>query len=116
MLQLSGAHLHADEHGYVGAPEVSYSHTHVHPDAGHVHQHADGGAHSAHDHDDARDVSLVDPALSSFKLPFALFALFILFALVPQFRIFGMAEFLFPILSGRFARWRPPLRAPPLSA
>lgn len=115
MLQLSGAHVHASESGYIGAPKVSYHHTHEHSqDAAHHHDDATGNPER--DHEDMRDVSLLDPALSTFKMPLALLVILILFAVAPVFRVLATAEFVCRVLSGRYTRWRPPLRAPPLYA
>lgn len=122
MLQLSGPHIHADEHGYIGVPETSYSHSHTHDDHGADHHdggvtHADeeSGA-SGRDYGDARDVSLLDLALSAFKLTLALLVFAFLFTILPRVRTPVSADFVQPILSGRHTRWRPPLRAPPLLA
>jgi hypothetical protein len=115
MLQLSGAHVHADETGYIGVPEVSYKHSHGHHD-GDAHHHDAGTGHSDGDHEDMRDVSLQDAALSTFKMPLALIAFLILIVVVPTFRRLISTDYIYPILSGRHTRWRPPLRAPPLHA
>lgn len=124
VLQLSGLHVHADEHGYIGAPETSYEHSHVHQDHRVLHDqhradlaHADHAAPDAlHDHGDARDLSFFDLALSGFKLPLAIIALVVLIVLMPRVRTLASEELVRPILSGRHTRWRPPLRAPPRAA
>ena len=109
MLQLSGAHVHADETGYVGTPEVSYQHSHNH-------HHDDGVGESSSDHEEMRDVSLLDAALSTFKMPLALIAVLVLIAVAPSLRLLFSTDYVYPVLSGRHTRWRPPLRAPPLHA
>ena len=115
MLQLSGAHVHADETGYIGLPEVSYKHSHGHHDDGDAHHH-DAGAEDSGGDRDMRDVSLLDAALSTFKMPLALLAFLILIVAVSTFRRLISTDYIYPILSGRHTRWRPPLRAPPLNA
>ena len=116
MLQLSGAHVHADETGYIGVPEVSYKHSHRHHHDGDAHHHDDVVGGSDGDREDMRDVSLLDAALSTFKMPLALIVFLILIAVAPTFRLLVSTDYLCPILSGRHTRWRPPLRAPPLKA
>lgn len=120
MLQLSGLHLHADAHGYIGGPETSYSHTHTHDHHGADHHDrsdaADGDDASSapgHDYDDARDVSLLDLALNTFKSTLAILAFVLLLPIAPRVRALACADLAYPILSGRHTRWRPPLRAPP---
>jgi hypothetical protein len=49
-------------------------------------------------------------------MPLALLVILILFAVAPVFRMLATADFVFRVLSGRYTRWRPPLRAPPLYA
>ena len=116
MLQLSGAHVHADETGYIGTPEVSYQHSHNHHHDGEAHHHDDGIGDSVSDHEDMRDVSLLDAALSTFKMPLALIAVLVLIAVAPSLRLLFSTDYVYPVLSGRHTRWRPPLRAPPLTA
>ena len=123
MLQLSGLHMHADAHGYIGVPETPYSHIHTHEHHGLLHHDGTGVAHadedraaSGHDYDDARDVSLLDLALSTFKLTLATLALVCLFLISPRVGTPVRLHFVYPVLSGRHTRWRPPLRAPPLLA
>ena len=122
-LQLSGAHLHADERGNISAPVTSYSHGagRHHDHGGHHHRSHDDqrnmhGPTDEHDQDHATDVSLLDLALSSAKLPIAILALVLLFALLPYVRVLAGTDFVHPVLSGRHTRWRPPLRAPPQPA
>jgi hypothetical protein len=123
-LQLSGIHVHADENGYIGVPETPFSHSHVHHD--HHDGHRTGAANVDHSNhggpgdsggfEDARDVSLLNLALSIFKMPLAIFALVVLFALLPSVKEFLSFHFVYRVLSGRHTRWRPPLRAPPQPA
>ena len=123
-LQLSGVHVHADDSGYIGVPETPFTHSHGHHshkdahhddplDAGHE-DHGDIG--QSGDYDAARDVSLLDLALSLFKLPLAILALVLLFALLPGIKAYVSFHFVYRVLSGRHTRWRPPLRAPPQPA
>jgi len=115
-LQLSGVHVHADASGYVGVPETPFTHSHVHHDHHDAH-HADaGGAGPISGGEEARDVSLLDLALSLFKVQLAILALVVLFALFPSVRVLLSFDFVYRILSGRHTRWRPPLRAPPQPA
>ena len=116
-LQFSGVHVHADESGYVGAPETSFSHSHSHDDHDAAAHHG-GTRHDDHaaNYEGARDVSVLDLALGLFKLPLALLALFLLFAIFPRVKTLAGTEIAYPVLSGRHTRWRPPLRAPPIPA
>jgi hypothetical protein len=106
MLQLTGLHAHANEHGYIGVPETANSHTHSHASD-------HDGDHHRHDYEDARDVSLFEIASGAFKSPLAIPALILLFSFFPRTRTFARANLAYPVLSGRHTRWRPPLRAPP---
>lgn len=123
-LQLSGAHLHIGVDGALsGVPEVSYSHSHGH------HHHDDGdhspSAASHHDTKSAQsgddlgkiqDVSLLDQALTTLKIPMAVLAVMVLFFRLPRARTLAGTDVSYPVLSGRYTRWRPPLRAPPQPA
>jgi hypothetical protein len=124
LLQSAGVHVHADDSGYVGVPEASFAHSHNHPDHDAAHHagaesmgHAGPGV-SDHtdDYEGERDVSLLDLALGVFKMPLAVLTLVLLFAFVSRARTLAGIDFVFPILSGRHTRWRPPLRAPPQPA
>jgi len=115
-MQLSGVHVHADEDGYIGAPETPFSHSHVHHDHHDAHHADNGGVGAVSDSGEARDVSLLDLALSLFKLPLAILALVLLFALFPSIKAHVSLDFVYRVLSGRHTRWRPPLRAPPQPA
>ena len=106
-LQLSGVHAHTDENGYIGVPETPFTHDHGH--------HDHGDTTPAHDHEGTKDVSLLDLALSAFKMPLAILALFPFAALAVIAAVTG-TEFAYRVLSGRHTRWRPPLRAPPQPA
>jgi hypothetical protein len=124
ILQLSGAHVHIGAAGYVGAPEASYSHDH----GVHDHDHAprfeeaaiDHGADArsafGDDYEDAQDVSLLDQTLTAFKIPIAVLALVVLFVALQRAHTLASADIVYPVLSGRHTRWRPPLRAPPRPA
>lgn len=126
LLQWSGAHVHANDAGFVGGPETAYPHNHVHHDHDHdgARQSSDpigDGAFpessaSGDDYDDARDVSIFDQTHVAFKPPLAILALVFLFAIVPLVRALAGAERAYRVLSGRHTRWRPPLRAPPQPA
>jgi len=120
-LQLSGVHVHANLAGLVGGPETFFTHTHGRHDD-HVARHGNGHGSSAADHgdtppardyEDAEDVSLLKVALAIFKLPFTIPALILLFALIPRVDLLAGVDIVYPVLSGRYTRWRPPLRAPP---
>lgn len=123
-LQLGGVHVHADETGFTGAPETPFTHSHTHHDHDRSHHGsglaADDGDHEevnpAHEYDDATDVSLLDLALSTFKMPLAVLTLFLLFAVFPIRAALTGIDLAYPVLSGRHTRWRPPLRAPPQPA
>lgn len=112
-LQLSGVHTHADDNGFIGSPELSFTHVH----GQHDHDaHHDGGVGHAEDNDHARDVSILDLALGVFKMPMAIFALVLLCAVVTILGRPSIVDIVHPVLSGRYTRWRPPLRAPPPAA
>ena len=115
-LQMSGVHVHADEGGYIGVPETPFQHSHLHHDHDDAHHADDGGHGSVGEGGEARDVSLLDLALSLFKMPLAILALVLLFALLPSIKARGSFDFVYRVLSGRHTRWRPPLRAPPQAA
>lgn len=123
-LQFSGAHMHVGAEGYVGGPESSYSHEHGARDHHHAHHLADGaidhaantGAEPGTDYGDAQDVSLLDQALPVFKIPLAVPAPIVVFGFAPREHSLASTDVVYPILSGRYTRWRPPLRAPPQPA
>lgn len=123
-LQLSGVHVHADDGGYIGAPETPFTHSHGlhdHGDAYHAGTvddsgHGDHDTSPSHDYEGAQDVSLLELALGTFKMPIAILALFLLFLVLSRIRSLCASEFVSRVLSGRHTRWRPPLRAPPLPA
>ena len=125
-LQLSGVHMHVDENGYVGVPEVAHSHSqgvHHHDDVNstvrtssradeHPPVHSSDHPHD-HDYDGSKDVSLVELSGGASKMALALIGLaFMLPILLQQCGGF-IPNLLLPVQSGRRARWRPPLRAPP---
>ena len=97
-LQLSGLHMHVDDHGYSGAPHG----THVHESGTDPHE---------HEHD--TDVTIVElGTIASKHLLFLIaggFSLIILFSV--SRRLTPIHE---PLIgTGRRVRWRPLLRAPP---
>lgn len=119
-LQLGYVHVHAGDTGHVSVPETPFTHSHGHHDHGAHHggsasvdpgEHGDSGP--ARDYEDAKDVSVLDLALGTFKLPVAIVAPASLFAAFRGARTLAGTDFVFPVLSGRHTRWRPPLRAPP---
>jgi hypothetical protein len=124
IVQLSGAHVHIGPEGFVGAPETSYFHDH----GAHGHDHGrqvgdasidhgtDASPISGDDYEDAQDVSLLDQTLTAFKLPIAVLALIVLFVVPPRAHTLATLDVVHRVLSGRYTRWRPPLRAPPLPA
>ena len=97
-LQLSGLHMHVDDHGYTGAPHG----THVH----------DGGT-DPHDHQHETDVTIVE--LGTIASKHFLFLIAVAFSLAMLFSVSRrLAPIHEPVISaGRRVRWRPPLRAPP---
>lgn len=119
-LQLGGVHVHTDQTGYVGVPETPFTHSHGHHDhsaphggSANVEPSGSGDTGPGRDYEDARDISVLDLALGTFKLPLAILALVSLFAAFPIVGRLASTDFAFPVLSGRHTRWRPPLRAPP---
>lgn len=123
-LQLSGAHVHIGPAGYVGVPETSFSHDHGEQDHHHgthvadaaIDHAAEVSAESDNDYGDAQDVSLLDQTLPAFKIPLAVPAPIALFAFAPRVRSLASTNVVYRVLSGRYTRWRPPLRAPPQPA
>jgi hypothetical protein len=116
--QASGLHMHVDARGYVGIPEG----THVHGMAVHAH---DGTAPSLGgeseyvelldpDHQDDRDVSVVELGAGASKLLIFLICFSALLVIIPRLggriRVCSVA----PAFKTRRGRWRPPLRGPPL--
>jgi hypothetical protein len=114
--QMTGMHMHVDDHGYAGAPEG----THVHSTALRIgdhalHDHADSLTHHDRgdpDHEGDRDISITDLGTAASKL-LIFIACFGLLVLAP---IAG-SEVRIPIRiaprQSRRLRWRPPLRGPP---
>ena len=97
-LQLSGLHMHVDDHGYSGAPHG----THVH----------EGGT-DPHDHEHETDVTIVE--LGTIASKHFLFLIAVGLSLVTLFSVSRRLEPIHePIISTwRRVRWRPLLRAPP---
>lgn len=110
-LQLSGLHTHVDADGYVGTPQG----THVHGNGTHV----DGADIDAHghggdtDHAGDKDVSIVELSTGASKILLFLVWVGLLLLIVLQLRDKISLNFVGPPPTGRHARWRPPLRAPP---
>ena len=105
--------MHMDADGYVGVPEVAHTHSQrIAHDHGLDHDHAT----PKEDYEGTRDVSLFDLTSNAAKIPLAIFTFAFLLIVVPMFRTFARADIVYRVLSGRFTRWRPPLRAPPLPA
>ncbi len=98
-LQLSGLHMHVDDHGYSGAPHG----THVH----------EGGT-DPHEHEHETDVTIVE--LGTIASKHFLFLVAVGFSLVTLFSVSRrLSPIHEPVIStGRRVRWRPLLRAPPL--
>jgi len=115
-LQLSGVHMHIDEHGYVGVPEGAHSHNQL------AHQHdidAEKNASHGHEHpeepdyDGSKDLSIVELSGGASKLVLAFLLLVLVLPILAR-RCAGIFQILCaPVLSSRRTRWRPPLRAPP---
>jgi len=130
-LQWSGLHVHADEAGYIAVPETSSTHHHGHRLGGQHHGGARRGGASAdagdhgdapaagpdrgheHEYEDARDVALAELALGVATTPVLAPPLVLLFSLQPRVSALASSDVVYPVLSGRYTRWRPPLRAPP---
>lgn len=116
--QLSGLHMHVDADGYVGQPEG----THVHDTAAHRHDGSPGVAHAddpspGHsEHEDSRDVPVVDPGagFSKVLIVFPWVALGLVVVMARGSKLRAATRIARP--SSRRERWRPPLRAPPLAA
>ena len=103
--QLSGLHMHIDEHGYSGTPHQTHSHA-----GGAAH----GGAADPHDHEHDTDVNVLElSTIASKHLLFLIAIAFtILLALEPRRHV--MPRHVRVLSSGRRVRLRPPLRAPPI--
>lgn len=101
----SGMHTHVGAGGFHGAAQGMHGHHHHHDH--------DTGSRTP-DHDDELDMRVVDYGLSVSKvLVFVAAFGFALFVLPPS-RGHAPSTFV-PLLTGhRRARWRPPLRGPPL--
>jgi hypothetical protein len=97
-LQLSGLHMHVDDHGYSGAPHG----THVHE-----------GSTDPHDHEHETDVTIVE--LGTIASKHFLFLIAVSFSLMTLFSVSRRLAPIHepPIVAGRRVRWRPLLRAPP---
>ena len=110
-LQLSGLHTHVDADGYVGTPQG----THVHGNGTHV----DGAGIDTHghggdtDHAGDKDVSIVELSTGASKILLFLVWVGLLLLIVLELRNKISLNFVGPPPTGRHARWRPPLRAPP---
>jgi len=117
-VQLSGLHMHVNDHGYTGTPQGTHVHgegTHSHGDEADIHDAAiHGHEHGGdQDHDGDKDVSIVKLGAGGSKL-LILHAWLGLSRLIPL----TLGEKLSPYSAaprfiGRHERWRPPLRAPP---
>jgi hypothetical protein len=96
--QLSGLHMHVDDHGYSGAPHAAHSHA---------------GGDDPHDHEHETDVKAVDfGTIASKHLVFLIAVALAIVMLVDAVR--RLAPTHVPMLAaGRRLRWRPPLRGPP---
>jgi len=96
--QLSGLHMHVDDHGYSGAPHAAHSHA---------------GGNDPHDHEHETDVKAVDlGTIASKHLVFLIAVALAIVMLVDAVR--RLAPTHVPMLAaGRRLRWRPPLRGPP---
>jgi len=120
-VQFSGLHMHVDAEGYVGVPEIAHTHSQrihdrhdAHDAAANTDVHHDHGDLAADEnYEGTRDVSVNDLTLSSVKVPLAILVLAFLFSVIPLARALASPHIVHPVLSGRYTRWRPPLRAPP---
>ncbi len=118
-LQFSGLHSHVDAYGYVGIPQGTHIHGQgvIHSDGKGAHVDGtdiDGHEHRAEtDYAGDKDVSIVELSIGTSKLFVFLvwIGLILLITLRPGEKI--LTNFSIPPPTGRHARWRPPLRAPP---
>ena len=100
-MQATGLHLHVNVHGDAGGLHGSHLH-YADPDG--------------HDHSDELDVSVSEPGATWSKIfPFLVLAVSLLAAVVWMVRTFFPPPVIIPSTRRR-SRWRPPLRAPPLTA
>lgn len=110
-LQASGLHLHVDAAGH----DAGVHSDHLHHNAAEGHSHH-GTPEKAHDHSAEADVSLFEQLSASWS------------QLIPILIAFGIAAYLVVLFREcpssrprqqakvrRRGRWRPPLRAPPIS-
>ncbi len=118
-LQLSGLHTHVDADGYAGTPQG----THVHGQ-GIIHRDEngtqfdgadkDGHKHNGDtDHAGDKDVSIVELSTGASKILLFLVWVGLLLLIALELRNKISLNFMGPPPTGRHARWRPPLRAPP---
>ena len=110
VLQWSGLHLHADAAGQDAGLHVA----HLHHAASEDHSHH--GIAEAHDHGAETDISLVEQLGTSWTKLIPLLIVYVIAVLLGQ----GLYTRLRPAQtqSGKvrhLERWRPPLRAPPIS-
>lgn len=118
-LQLSGLHTHVDADGYVGTPQGTHVHGQgiIHSDGNGTH--VDGADIDAHghggdtDHAGDKDVSIVELSTGASKILLFLVWVGLLLLIVLELRNKISLNFVGPPPTGRHARWRPPLRAPP---
>jgi hypothetical protein len=103
--QWSGMHAHIDDHGFHGTVQGMHGHHHHGP-------HADDGDD---DHGGDVDVRIVDYGLSVSKLMVFVVALGLTLFLLPPSSGNVLPPFVTPLVLRRRARWRPPLRGPPLA-
>ncbi len=122
-LQMSGLHMHVDDHGYAGTPQGTHIHSqvkNVYAVDAHLDHHGDdkviAGHNHAGDHDfeGDKDLSVVDLLFGTSKIPIFLVWLGLcLFSIIRSGDKFS-SKFSYHRPTGRRARWRPPLRAPPI--
>jgi len=99
--QFSGLHMHVGAHGYSGAPHPTHSHA---------------GGTDPHDHEHDTDVNVLE--LGTLASKHLLFPIAVAFSIVlaVQQRRHVVPRHSRTLSSGRRARLRPPLRAPPVPA
>jgi hypothetical protein len=121
VLQLSGLHMHLNEHGYSGTPQGTHvhgpapQHNHAIHDGAHEHGAAahDHGQTGHPDHSGDTDVSVVELGAGVSKLLLIFVCLGLVLLVLSRSSVKPSFNHVVPLPIGRHARWRPPLRAPP---
>jgi hypothetical protein len=101
LLQLSGLHVHVN----VDADGPATHGAHIH-----------GADSDGHDHGGDKDVAIVELGAGASKLLVFLVALLVALVVLPPTAGRLASHSTLPLPAGRRARWRPPLRAPPVAS